>query len=238
MVIFILGTLLVLVMMAWATLQTAQHLRELPATLNLLLLPAENVLRLALIAVCIGLGQVSGLSPAQLGWTSSDPLRDLVIGLGAGGAIALMVPPLTQFAVQAWGKQIYSPIVVLRILPRSSREWCLIPFSLLSAVFLEELLFRSLLLGGFGTLAPPALLALAWSVMFGVLHLPQGSLGMIVAAGLGLVLSALYLSTGSLLTPVIAHYMINLLQLVWASLDKSWLENYEERRIEDAGSHS
>ena len=91
---------------------------------------------------------------------------------------------------------------------------------------MEELLFRSLLLGGFGTFAPPALLAVAWSLVFGAMHLPQGSLGIVVAAALGLLLSALFLLTGGLLAPFVAHYVINLVQLIWASFDRSWLENY------------
>ncbi len=66
------------------------------------------------------------------------------------------------------------------------------------------------------------------------MHLPQGALGIVVAAALGVLLSALFLATSSLLAPFIAHYIINFLQLVWASKDKSWLESYAA----DTGSHS
>lgn len=232
MTLFVVGTLLLLFVLAWGTFQSAQILREIPVDFNLLLLPSENLVRVLLIGVCLGLGQVSGISYAQLGWISFDPARDLASGLIIGGVVAMAIPPLTHLAVARWGSQIYSPLVVRSVLPRSAREWVLVPLALVPAVSLEELIFRSLLLGGFRVFAPPLLLALVWSAIFGAMHLPQGALGMFVAAGLGMLLSAVFLATESLLAPLIAHYVINLLQLVWASNDKTWLE-----RISSSRSH-
>lgn len=224
--IFVLGTLCVLAFLAWATYHTAQLLREMLPPDNLLLLPAENLLRLALILVCVGLGQMSNLPYTQLGWISSGFACDLAAGFGVGSAVALVVPLLTHGAVARFGPGVYSPVVVRAVLPRHPREWLLVPLALIPSVFLEELLFRSLLLGGFGIFAPPLVLALLWSILFGAMHLPQGALGIVVAAALGLILSGLFLATRSLLAPFIAHYVINLLQLVWAAHDKSWLERY------------
>lgn len=226
MILFVLGTLLILAFLAWGTYQTAGYLRQFPANVNLLLLPAENILRMALLFVCLWLGQVSGLPYAQLGWMSFDPQRDVAVGLFAGTFLAVFLPPFTQWAVKRFGRQVYSPVVVRSILPRSRREWLFVPPLLFFAVLLEEFLFRSFLLGGFGSFAPPVLLALIWSIVFGAMHVPQGALGVLVAALLGLLLSGLFLATMSLLAPLIAHYMINLLQLIWASLDRSWLESY------------
>jgi HAD superfamily hydrolase (TIGR01509 family) len=219
MILFPVGTLLILVFLAWATYRTAQLLREIPSTVNLLLLPAENLLRLTLIAVCVGLGQMSRLPYAQLGWISVEPARDIVAGFSVGIAVAMILPPLTHFAVQRFGTRVYSPIVVLSVLPRTRVEWLLVPLALVPSVLLEELLFRSLLLGGFGSFASSLLLAMVWSLIFGAMHLPQGALGIVVASALGLLLSALFLVTRNLLAPFIAHYLINLLQLAWASYD-------------------
>ncbi len=232
MLIFLAGTFAILIFLMWGTYQTAVYLRQVPVRFNLLLLPAENGLRLMLILACILLGQVSGLPYAVLGWQSRLP-GDLVLGLVIGILVALVVPPLTQAAVNRFGKQIYSPVVVLHILPRSRREWLFVPLALISSVLLEELLFRSLLLGGLGNFVPPVLLAVIWSLVFGSMHLPQGILGIVVAAGLGILLSGLFLVTASLLAPFVAHYVINLAQIVWASFDKSLLEQYA-----DAGGHS
>ncbi len=224
MAVFVLGTMSILALLAWGTYQTALYLRQVAMTSNPLLLPAENLLRIALIAACLWLGAISGLPHQLLGWSAGDPGRDVIAGLGVGIVVAIMVPFLTQVAVNRLGPQIYSPVVVQSVLPRNRREWLLVPLALVGTVLLEELLFRSLLLGGFGQFAPPVLLALVWSVLFGAMHLPQGSLGIVVAAAMGLVLSTLFLATKSLLAPLIAHYVINLLQLVWATLDRGWFD--------------
>jgi membrane protease YdiL (CAAX protease family) len=170
---------------------------------------------------------MSGLPYQALGWVPADLARDLALGLVVGTAIAIIIPLLTQVAIRYLSTQIYSPVIVRSVLPRTRREWLLVPLSLVSTVLLEELLFRSLLLGGLGQFAPPLLLAIIWSALFGVMHLPQGSLGIVVAAGMGLVLSALFLGTMSLVTPLVAHYVINILQIIWASLDRGWLDRYE-----------
>lgn len=226
MIIFVFGTLLLLAFLAWGTWRTAQALRGITPDFNLLLLPAENLLRLGLIVICFCLAWLSGQSFAQFGWQSLDLSRDLLAGIFVGIVCALIVPQLTRWAIARFGAAVYSPIVVKSILPRNSREWLLVPLALIPAVLLEELLFRSLLLGGFGTFAPPLALALVWSILFGAMHLPQGALGIIVAAALGMLLSILFLATQSLIAPCIAHYAINLLQLVWASRSTIWLENY------------
>ncbi|MBM3128127.1 MAG: CPBP family intramembrane metalloprotease [Chloroflexi bacterium] len=233
MVLFTLGTLLLLAFLAWGTWRTALALREMTPDFNLLLLPAENLLRVGLIGVCLGLAWISGQSFAQFGWQSLDLSRDLLAGCFVGIVGALSVPRLTRGAIARFGAAIYSPIVVKSILPRNSREWFLVPLALIPAVLLEELLFRSLLLGGFGAFAPPLALAFIWSILFGAMHLPQGALGIVVAAALGLVLSILFLATQSVIAPFIAHYAINLLQLVWASRAQTWLGNYGG----NSGSH-
>jgi hypothetical protein len=76
MTIFILGTLLILALLAFATWRTAELLPEIPPHLNLLLLPAENLLRFGLIAICFGLALVSGLSLAKFGWRWDNFARD------------------------------------------------------------------------------------------------------------------------------------------------------------------
>lgn len=226
MLVFVFGTLIVLAFLAWGTYRSVQVLQYVPPSLNVLLLPSENIVRLVLIAICVELGQVSGLPHFLFGWRLGDLPENLAVGLVAGLLVAIIVPPLTQMAVRAFGKQVYSPVVVRSILPRTRVQWVLVPLALIPAVFLEELLFRSLLLGGFGVLASPLILAVGWAIAFGALHLPQGMLGVMVASALGLLLSALFLATGSLLTPFVAHYVINFVQLIWASLDRTWIDQY------------
>jgi len=52
-------------------------------------LPAENLLRVGLVVVCLILGWASGLPRAQFGWMSRAPLADLAIGLAVGAVAAI-----------------------------------------------------------------------------------------------------------------------------------------------------
>lgn len=229
MMIFVLGTLALLAFLAFATWRSARILRELAPTMNLLLLPAENLMRLILILVCVLLARVSDLPAEQFGWSTTNAGLFALMGLLFGGIVALAMPLFTRWAIARFGKRVYSPIVVQSILPRRRIEWVWVPLALVPAVALEELLFRSLLLGGLSIFAPPILLAIIWSIIFGAMHAPQGSLGIVVAAALGLLLSILFLVTQNWFAPLSAHYTINLLQLIWASKDRYW-ENYLEGR--------
>jgi membrane protease YdiL (CAAX protease family) len=224
--IFVLGSVAMLAGLAWATYVSGRLLRSIPLRENLLLAPIENVVKVALVALCVGLGLISGLAPADLGWTLAHPARDLALGLCVGLIVQFGVNRLTFWAVERFGKAVYSPVVLKNIFPRSRRDWLLVPAAMLLAVMLEEVLFRSLLLGGLGTVVPPVLLVIILGVIFGWMHAPQGRLGMIVTGALGILLSVLFLWTGGLLAPLVAHYLINMLQLVRAREVWRWLQEY------------
>jgi CAAX protease family protein len=85
----------------------------------------------------------------------------------------------------------------------------------LSAGIFEELLFRlglpALLFGIIG-LGPLSFVIAA--LVFGMLHLYQGALGILFAALLGLVFAALYVLTGSIAAPIVLHALVDLRTLV------------------------
>ena len=85
----------------------------------------------------------------------------------------------------------------------------------LQAGLFEELLFRlalpALLFGIVGN--GPLAFGLA-CVLFGMLHLYQGPLGILVAALLGFVFAALYVLTGSIAAPIALHALVDLRSLV------------------------
>jgi membrane protease YdiL (CAAX protease family) len=80
----------------------------------------------------------------------------------------------------------------------------------------EELLFRSLLLGGLSVVVPIWALVVATALLFGWMHSPQGQLGMVLTAAVSLMFAGLFLWRGSLLPVLVAHYVVNLMQLVLA----------------------
>jgi len=85
----------------------------------------------------------------------------------------------------------------------------------LSAGIFEELLFRlglpALLFGILG-LGPLSFVIAA--LLFGLLHLYQGPLGILFSALLGLVFAALYVLTGSIAAPIVLHALVDLRTLV------------------------
>jgi uncharacterized protein len=149
------------------------------------------------------------------------------LGTPGGVAVSLVVVVLVAAALIA-------PVVLLRrtvgdqgvdgipavgdiraLLPRVRGE---LKFGVglgLSAGIFEELLFRlalpALLFGIIGN-GPLAFLFAA--LIFGMLHLYQGPLGILFAALLGLVFAALYVLTGSIAAPIVLHALVDLRSLV------------------------
>lgn len=224
--VFVFGSLGLTVALAWATYQSGRLLRSVPVTENLLLAPVENMVKGAIVLICIGLGVLSGATPSQLGWTLTNGWRDLGLGLLLGLATQLAANALTLGAIKVWGKTIYSPVVMRNIMPRARIEWLLVPAALGLAVVLEELLFRSLLIGALSISVPVLILLIGFSAIFGLMHSPQGALGVVLTGAMGLWLSLLFLWSGGLLLPLTTHYVINFLQLLKAQDKRVWLETY------------
>ena len=101
--------------------------------------------------------------------------------------------------------------------PESTLGWVVLFTVVLPLVAgFEELLFRGVLVGalaaGFGL--SPWLLAVLSSVAFALGHGAQGRVGVAITGTLGFVLAAAYVLTGSLVTVVVAHYLVNALEFV------------------------
>lgn len=214
--LFVILTAALVAFLSYGTYATARLLRTWQPDRNLLLLPAENLLRLVLIALCIILGYLSGVPPAQLGWVFPAIGQQVLWGLVWGSGLALFFYSSTQWLVRITGQRFYSSVVIQAITPRSRRELFLVLLVMVPVVLVEELLFRSLLIGGFAVLMPLPVLMIGWSVLFGLLHAPQGVWGMLGAGLGGLLLSILFVGQGSILLPLVAHYVTNCLQVIQA----------------------
>jgi uncharacterized protein len=224
--LFVFGSLGLTVALAWATYQSGRLLRAVPVRENLLLAPVENMVKGVLVLICIGLGALSGAAPERLGWTLNNGWRDLGLGILVGLLTQLLANAVTLLAIKRWGKSIYSPVVMKNIMPRTRIEWLLVPAALGLAVVLEELLFRSLLVGALSITVPLPVLLIGFSAIFGLMHSPQGVLGVIMTGLLGLWLSLLFVWSGGLILPLVAHYVINFLQLLKAQDERAWLDSY------------
>jgi membrane protease YdiL (CAAX protease family) len=213
---FVVLTLLLVGLVGYGTYRAAQLLPTWPVDQNPLLHPAETALRLALIIFCIGLGLLSGQSRAALGWQMPQPIAQIAWGLLWGLAIAALYILTTRWIMAKSGGRYYTPTLVRVIVPRSGRQLQAIAWAMISVVLLEELLFRSLLLGGFAPLLPTWLLLTVSGVIFGLMHSPQGWWGMAAIAVGGVILGLMFVVTQSLLMPMVAHYVANMVQIGYA----------------------
>jgi membrane protease YdiL (CAAX protease family) len=209
-------TLLLLAFVGYGTYRAAKVLPHWPIDQNPLLHPIESAVRLVLILLCVGLGLLSQLPLATLGWQAPRPLSQISWGIVWGLAIAAIYIVATRWVIAKSSGRYYTPTVVRVIVPRTTTQLVWVALAMLSVVLLEELLFRSLLLGGFSPLLPKwALLALG-GVIFGLMHSPQGWWGMIAIAVGGVVLGLMFLEEQSLLMPAVAHYVANMVQITYA----------------------
>ncbi|WP_435344966.1 CPBP family intramembrane glutamic endopeptidase [Haloarchaeobius sp. HRN-SO-5] len=150
-----------------------------------------------------------GLSPGAFGPTAL--LAGAVLGLGLYVANELGAAVADGAGVE------YDERLRTVLAPDDARGWVVLLLLVLPlvAVF-EEFLFRAAFVGvlaaGFGL--SPWLLAVVSSVLFAVGHGIQGPAGVVVTGGLGLVLATAFVLTGSLVTVVLAHYLVNVLEFV------------------------
>jgi len=144
---------------------------------------------------------------------------DLRLGAAATGAAAgvllFLASEFAQRLAARAGVEVSAAESLRELLtPASLRGWALLLLLVLPLVAgFEELLFRGALVGalaaGYGV--SPWLLAAASSVLFGLGHGVQGRAGVVVAGLLGFALAAALVLTGSLLVPLVAHYVVNAL---------------------------
>ena len=202
--------------MGWLTVQSGRLLRRFTPQTNLLLLVPDNLARLFLIMVCVVIGIAIGPGIETLGWGTDRLLVDLGLGTGVG---LLLVPAIVwagNYVVTRWGDGVYDNRLLRAIVPVDRREWIGVVLALLPAAFVEELLFRSMPLAGLTWLISPWVMMWPLALVFGLLHWPQGEWGVVGTTLLGLVLSVLFLLSGSVWVPLATHWILNVVEITMA----------------------
>src|SRR5690606_9263296 len=133
-----------------------------------------------------------------------------------GLLLALIYYWSTRWVMARTGLRFYSTKLIRLIVPRNRREFAVMLLVMLTVVLVEELLFRSLLIGGLMPLVPAWALVVASSVIFGLMHSPQGLWGMLGVSLGGLLLGWMFVATGSLVMPLVCHYVTNMAQIAAA----------------------
>jgi membrane protease YdiL (CAAX protease family) len=215
--------LVLLVVTLVGAYRTAVFLRRFRPRTNPLLSPAENLVRVAFILISFAAAWLLGGTPEDLGLTGFS-LADAALGVGLGLGALVVINLVAAGGIAVFGPGIYRPGVIRAILPRQASEWPGVLGALVLASFQEELFFRGLLLGVFDRFLPAAGLNLAVGVLFGLAHLPQGRLGVVLAGLASIYLGFVFLWRNNLLAPWVCHFVFNAGQVALAARFPHWLK--------------
>jgi membrane protease YdiL (CAAX protease family) len=207
---------LLMAFVAFTTYRSGQLLRYWTPSGNLLLSWPDNLMRLALVGLCAVLGVTLGPGLLALGWSTANLGADLAWGAAIGLLMTSILTGAGWVIERRWGAEVASTRLIRCILPINRREWAGVLLALLPAAALEELLFRSLPLGGLTWLVQPWWLMWPLALFFGVLHWPQGAWGVVGTTLAAIALSLLFLVTGSIWAVLAAHYVFNVMQVIAA----------------------
>jgi membrane protease YdiL (CAAX protease family) len=170
--------------------------------------PLALVVYGALSLLTLGVALARGKSPVETdAWMGDLPAWLLHFASIAGGVVlASATVRATRIFVKRWGwaKMLHAD---LRPAVRDAGDGTILVLGIASGVA-EELFFRGLL--------TPTLGLVVSSIAFGGLHQLRGRVGWIWAGWatiMGLLFGSLFLATGSLLGPIVAHVAINVINL-------------------------
>jgi membrane protease YdiL (CAAX protease family) len=147
-------------------------------------------------------------TPLSTGWPA------LAIGVAAG--VGFWLGNEAAASLAAGFDMAFDESVRGLLAPDTAGGWVVLLGVILPIIaIVEELLFRAAAIGvpvaGLG--APAWAMAIVSSVAFALGHGAQGRVGIVVTGTLGLGLAGLFVVTDSLLAVVIAHYLVNALEL-------------------------
>jgi len=146
-------------------------------------------------------------------WNTGFP----AVALGAAFGLVLWVGNEASASIADAVGAAYDEGLREVLAPDTGRGWLVLLGAVLPLIaFVEEFLFRAAIIGvpaaAFGV--SPWALAVLSSAVFAVGHGAQGRVGVAVTGGLGFVLAAGYVLSGSLLLVVVAHYLVNALEFL------------------------
>ncbi|TQS25206.1 CPBP family intramembrane glutamic endopeptidase [Microbispora sp. KK1-11] len=175
---------------------------------------AEEWVWLAVTALILVLSP--GLGPADLGFAMPGNLGQVAPAV-VGMTSAIVIGTVVLHRLARSGRAIPGQAAVAELMPRTSAErWHGLAMAVTAGVC-EEIVYRGLLIAfGVGVLGLSTTAAAALAlVVFVAGHFYQGWKGMVVVALLGFWLTIVYVSTGSLLLPILAHILIDVRGLVF-----------------------
>ncbi len=169
--------------------------------------PLALVVYGSVIALTLGVAIARGKSPFEAeAWLPVDGATSHALSFFGGVVLATLTIHTTQKLVRRWrwAKSLHTD---LRPTIRHAGNATILILGIASGLA-EELFFRGLLASAFGVVIS--------SLAFGALHQLRGRTGWIwagMATVMGVLFASLFLATGSLVGPIVAHTAINVVNL-------------------------
>ena len=165
------------------------------------------------------------IAPFEVARQSENSASDSLLGMAIGIALGLTVPAII------WRnrlKKMRQPVIgdIEALLPRNRKEIAASVPLALNAGISEEIFYRVALpilaLEATGSVVASILISIA---AFGLAHWYQGWKGVLATSAVGAFLFWLYLSSGSILKPMVVHVLIDLMGLVIRPAISHYLAN-------------
>lgn len=186
-----------------------------PTTLTWPALLSQLVAYVVALALLVGL--LPGLARRSLHALGLRAPRWSDLAWGIAGAIAMVIVAAMIGAIQETVFHVKADEVQVQWL-RGARGAMIGGFVFLACVaapFFEELAFRGLLFNALLRYMPVWLAMLVSAALFGLAHMQAGNAGAVAPlVGAGLVLTAVYYRTGSLVASMVTHAVFNLFTVV------------------------
>ncbi len=191
--------------LAFRTGLREEHIEEVRAARPAVYLSASVSIGV-LAAVTFGVSAWQAIPPAEVGWKvgAAMPAFAWAAAVAGAGLAAWLVVRLGQ------ALKLRESLLSFVLMPRTSREKRAFLIVAAVAAVGEEYLYRGFMYHVFaGSLGGPWTAAVLTSVSFGVAHGYQKAIGMTRATLLGALLAVPVIWTGSLFSPIVAHFWIN-----------------------------
>ena len=152
----------------------------------------------------------------MFGISFGEMANGVIIGVAIGFLLSLIILPLLA---KSGKKVVFGDVEPL--LPQTKNEKLWYVLVALSAGVCEELIFRGYGLRLFESVGFTGnTLLIVSAVVFGLVHIYQGFVGIIMTAIMGAFLALIYIQTGSLWWSILAHIFIDLRVLLIPAIPK------------------
>ncbi|GAB4339977.1 MAG: hypothetical protein Kow0099_15530 [Candidatus Abyssubacteria bacterium] len=163
---------------------------------------------LSLVALVFYFVWRNGETPVRLGWTSKGAVREFFLGIALFFPFALVVGGVDRVVSQL-GFSVPGKTIPSFLMAKGVWEYVLAFVLIVVVAVAEETIFRGYLILRFRSIVSTEFAVVFSSVIFSLGHGYEGSGGVMVVAVIGVIFALVYLWRGSLIAPIVMHFIQN-----------------------------